>query len=741
MCTEKLDRSAHAQMDTGTQDDWHEDYMMNSTDPDPNAEAYMNFMKKHCCYDAIPTSCKLVIFDTSLQVKKAFFALVANGLRAAPLWDNNLQKFVGMLTITDFINILHRYYRSPMVQIYELEEHKIETWRDVYLQYHDQCLISITPDASLFDAVYSLLKHKIHRLPVIDPESGNVLHILTHKRILKFLHIFGASVPKPRFLKMQIKDAGIGTFTDVATVSQTATVYDALSVFVERRVSALPVVDDNGKVVALYSRFDVINLAAQKTYNNLSMSMQEAVRRRRCYVEGVIKCYPDETLETAIDRIVKAEVFKADKCEPAVICAQRLLVWERPLHSIIAALALNTLFWLLSSTSLRPLFLLSVSLIGLTLLERWKDKLPQITVLSVLLWPLVVYHELIQKMYTGLEPILMKLDYSMKGDTQRRKYDKRKLKKEQEEGDEPRAETESESEEELSCFAPTVDVKTTALAMAITDSELSDEEASILESGGFSVSRATTPQLTDVSEADLDQQSVHSEPEEAFTRDLAEFPSVDELPSIERGLFPFPLGALGSEQAGASASEHQEEAPSPASLLIQHLASPLHFVNTHFNGHGQAAGADQSIAGTEKKGASIPARSLESLSEEIVSTAISTVVQNTLSALLRSREASEGLSIASFLPTETPPCPMESPLESPSAQEASAEEEDVDVTEASTEEQPDVTLVPAEEEDFELLDQSELEQMDEGLGLGQEVGGASTDTPPSSQQHEEQQDS
>lgn len=50
------------------------------------------------------------------------------------------------------------------------------------------------------------------------------------------------------------------------------------------------------------------NLAAQKTYNNLDMTMQEAVRRRTCYVEGVIKCYPDETLETIIDRIVKAEV-------------------------------------------------------------------------------------------------------------------------------------------------------------------------------------------------------------------------------------------------------------------------------------------------------------------------------------------------------------------------------------------------------------------------------------------------
>ncbi|XP_056156877.1 5'-AMP-activated protein kinase subunit gamma-1 [Lampris incognitus] len=279
-------------------------------DAEDDTAVYMNFMKSHCCYDAIPTSSKLVIFDTSLQVKKAFFALVANGLRAAPLWDSKLQRFVGMLTITDFINILHRYYKSPMVQIYELESHKIETWRDIYLEYADRFLISISPGASLFDAIHSLLKYKIHRLPVIDPQSGNVLHILTHKRILKFLHIFGGKVPKPRFTQRQIQELGIGTFRNIATVQQTATVYDALSVFVERRVSALPVVDEGGKVVALYSRFDVINLAAQKMYNNLNMTMHEAIQRRSCFVEGVITCYPEETLETVIDRIVQAKVHR-----------------------------------------------------------------------------------------------------------------------------------------------------------------------------------------------------------------------------------------------------------------------------------------------------------------------------------------------------------------------------------------------------------------------------------------------
>lgn len=42
----------------------------------------------------------------------------------------------------------------------------------------------------MFDAVSSLIQNKIHRLPVIDPESGNTLYILTHKRILKFLKLF-----------------------------------------------------------------------------------------------------------------------------------------------------------------------------------------------------------------------------------------------------------------------------------------------------------------------------------------------------------------------------------------------------------------------------------------------------------------------------------------------------------------------------------------------------------------------
>ncbi|XP_036614420.1 5'-AMP-activated protein kinase subunit gamma-2 isoform X1 [Trichosurus vulpecula] len=274
------------------------------------SDIYMRFMKSHKCYDIVPTSSKLVVFDTTLQVKKAFFALVANGVRAAPLWESKKQSFVGMLTITDFINILHRYYKSPMVQIYELEEHKIETWRELYLQETFKPLVNISPDASLFDAVYSLIKNKIHRLPVIDPVSGNALYILTHKRILKFLQLFVSEMPKPAFMKQNLDELGIGTYHNIAFIHPDTPIIKALNIFVERRISALPVVDESGKVVDIYSKFDVINLAAEKTYNNLDITVTQALQHRSQYFEGVVKCSKLETLETIVDRIVKAEVHR-----------------------------------------------------------------------------------------------------------------------------------------------------------------------------------------------------------------------------------------------------------------------------------------------------------------------------------------------------------------------------------------------------------------------------------------------
>ena len=114
----------------------------------------------------------------------------------------------------------------------------------------------------------------------------------------------------------------------------------AINAFVEKRISALPIVDNNGRVIDLYAKFDVIvssmtsryiniiyasnslasclfpaqNLAADKTYNDLDVTIEVAMKNRRRQSnnsDGKVKvetCTKSETLKSVIARIVKAEV-------------------------------------------------------------------------------------------------------------------------------------------------------------------------------------------------------------------------------------------------------------------------------------------------------------------------------------------------------------------------------------------------------------------------------------------------
>merc|ERR1719229_21408 len=70
----------------------------------------------------------------------------------------------------------------------ELEEYTIQAWRELMNKQYSS-FVSIDAECSLYDGLHQLIKHKIHRLPIIDYTTGNPLYILTHKRILKFIKV------------------------------------------------------------------------------------------------------------------------------------------------------------------------------------------------------------------------------------------------------------------------------------------------------------------------------------------------------------------------------------------------------------------------------------------------------------------------------------------------------------------------------------------------------------------------
>lgn len=94
------------------------------------------------------------------------------------------------------------------------------------------------------------------------------------------------------------------------------------------RVSALPVVDKQKKLVNIYSKFDVIvspvhlqlsnhclfsslqGLVPDKSYRNLNMTINEALFYRKERFEAVAKCFKHESLSACMERIIKAEVHR-----------------------------------------------------------------------------------------------------------------------------------------------------------------------------------------------------------------------------------------------------------------------------------------------------------------------------------------------------------------------------------------------------------------------------------------------
>jgi 5'-AMP-activated protein kinase regulatory gamma subunit len=65
-------------------------------------------------------------------------------------------------------------------------------------------------------------------------------------------------LPKPSYMQKKLRDLKIGTYENIETANEDTTIINALYSFVERRVSALPMVDSEGRLTDIYAKFDVI---------------------------------------------------------------------------------------------------------------------------------------------------------------------------------------------------------------------------------------------------------------------------------------------------------------------------------------------------------------------------------------------------------------------------------------------------------------------------------------------------
>ncbi|EJT45852.1 snf1p protein kinase activator, Snf4p [Trichosporon asahii var. asahii CBS 8904] len=207
-------------------------------------EALRSFLKERSSYDVFPVSFRLIVLDSQLKVKKALDVML----------------------------------------LYDIERE---------LQVPPPPLVSVHPLRPLFDACKCLIETHARRLPLIDRDSQTdgevVISVLTQYRVLKFIAM--------NYLTYGVRELGIGTYIEnptaekpfgkIATATMKTTVFDVVHMFSELGISAVPIVDDDGKVIDLYETVDVISL---------DFTIEQALKQRAPDFEGVVTCHPKDSL-------------------------------------------------------------------------------------------------------------------------------------------------------------------------------------------------------------------------------------------------------------------------------------------------------------------------------------------------------------------------------------------------------------------------------------------------------------
>lgn len=154
--------------------------------------AIQNFLKSKTSYDVLPVSFRLVVLDTSLLVKKSLTVLLQNGIVSAPLWNSKTSRFAGLLTATDYINVIQYYFQNPD-KMDKIEDLTLDGLKEVEHAIGAVPIetISIYPFKSLFEACVKMTQSKARRIPLIDVDEDTgrevVVSVLTQYRILKFV--------------------------------------------------------------------------------------------------------------------------------------------------------------------------------------------------------------------------------------------------------------------------------------------------------------------------------------------------------------------------------------------------------------------------------------------------------------------------------------------------------------------------------------------------------------------------
>lgn len=249
---------------------------------------------------------------------------------SAPLWDSKTSTFAGLLTTSDYINVVQYYWQNPDA-LHQVDQFRLNSLREIERAIGVTPIetVSIHPLEPLYDACRRMLASRARRIPLIDTDDETqremVVSVITQYRILKFISV---NVKETQNLRRPLRDIKVGTYTDLASATMDTPVMDCIHMLVKKSISSVPILDKDGTLLNVFEAVDVITLIKGGDYEtNLNLTVGKALEKRPdvstpsfvCVrnqthrsqdFPGIYTCTLNDRLDTIFDTIRKSRVHR-----------------------------------------------------------------------------------------------------------------------------------------------------------------------------------------------------------------------------------------------------------------------------------------------------------------------------------------------------------------------------------------------------------------------------------------------
>jgi len=269
--------------------------------------------------DVVPAR-PLIYAEYKSRVQDVLDLLRNHRILSVPVTDEGCKRFVGMIDVFELVQFTARSFfdsedyatqdDNPLnfEEIFRQLEFEEKTAGDLVKEsVRAQSLKIFKPEATLGEAA-RVLSSSDQRILVGD--QPDTAYLISQTDVVRFLHKNKTLVPKELLETGLYKLPNVNVMKDVKSITESSAAMQGFFEMARQGIMAVAVVDEQNKLVGSLSASDLRGLSEQ-TLSALTRPALEFIRA----TSGrdpmpPVRCLPTDTLEYAMDLVLKAKVHR-----------------------------------------------------------------------------------------------------------------------------------------------------------------------------------------------------------------------------------------------------------------------------------------------------------------------------------------------------------------------------------------------------------------------------------------------